>query len=504
MTVHDDSEDRTQVVTRDVVEKRSGQPFRLGRYRLDKLIGQGGMAEVYLAFADGPAATRAVVKRIRPSLLSHAASQTLVEMFLREARLLASLDHPNIVRIYELGIEPPRNGNAFGEHFLAMEHLEGLTLHDLALRVWQMQKPLPIEVLVRVVADLCVGLDHAHHMKDPATGKAAGLVHRDISPDNVFVTTSGVTKLLDFGVAKRQGWTALTTAGELRGKVPFMAPEQLKEEPVDGRADVFAVGVVFYWLLTGRRPFDGPSDVFTMKAILDDPPQRLRALNPNVPARLEEIVLSCLAKNPAGRTASASALRDALLAALPSEAPLPVADVIVAAMGLPPTDKETPVAVASITRTSWERAPVPVTAAPIAEPEEPQTQVNAPVPLFEDELTRIGSRPMGPPASSPSPSPSPPRPPRMATRLSPADLSADVQRLEDEVGRLEAKLTALSAAQAPVAGLIGAVGPLLWGLEQAITHLSTLSSDPATANHLRQLKILQAVLKRLVDATALH
>ncbi len=285
----DEPEEKTEVVARDIADVRaSGQPFRLGRYRLEKMIGEGGMAEVYLAKGEGagPHARSVVVKRIRPSLLQNAASKKHVEMFLHEARLLASLDHVNIVQILELGIEPPRNGKAIGEHFIAMEHLDGLTLRDLAWRHWSAATPIPMELVVRTVADLCNGLDHAHQMKDPATGKSAALVHRDISPDNVFLTTSGVTKLLDFGVAKREGWQGLTTAGELKGKIPFMAPEQLREEPVDGRTDVFAVGVLLYWLLAGRRPFDGPSEIFVMKAILDDEPIGLRVLNPAVPVPL--------------------------------------------------------------------------------------------------------------------------------------------------------------------------------------------------------------------------
>ena len=491
----EDPEEKTEVVARDAVQKRAaGQPFRLGRYRLDQLIGEGGMAEVYLAHGDAAGSeARAVVKRIRPSMLQNAASKKHVEMFLREAKLLASLDHDNIVRIYELGIEPPRNGKTIGEHFLAMEHLEGLTLRDLAWRHWQAQRPLPTEVVVRAVADACAGLDHAHRMKDPATGKGAALVHRDISPDNIFVTTAGVTKLLDFGVAKREGWAALTTAGELKGKVPFMAPEQLKEEPVDGRTDVFAVGVVLYWLLTGRRPFDGPSEVFVMKAILDDAPRGLRACNDNVPAELEAVVLSCLEKDRGQRMSSAAALREALLALLPGHVVPPVADVIFQALHLPAAPRETIPTVASATTTSWTRAPASSSSSASSSSGPFDLPVTQEGTLHDDlELTA--------PGVVPAKAPPPRSPTRVTTSMQavPLEQHAELARWKAEVARLEAKLA--SSSSSSNAGLIGAVGPLLWGLEQAIAYLTTLSAtDPALPNHLRQLQILHAVLKRLVD-----
>jgi serine/threonine protein kinase len=508
----EDPEERTEVVTRDVVDARSpappaspgppglpgpsgpsgpaGQPARLGRYHLDKLIGQGGMAEVFLARPEGaPAGFRVVIKRIRPSLLTDATSKNYVEMFLREARLLASLDHDNIVRILELGIEPPRNGKVVGEHFLAMELLEGLTLRDLAWRHWQAKRPLPIELIVRVVADLCAGLDHAHRMKDPLTGKSAALVHRDVSPDNVFLTTLGVTKLLDFGVAKREGWAGLTTAGELKGKIPFMAPEQLKEEAVDNRTDVFATGVVLYWLLTGRRPFDGPSEVFVMKAILDDPPAPLQTHNPAIPLALDQLVLSCLAKERAARMPSAAALRDSLLALLPPGAGEPIAKIMATSMALPAAERETSPAVASATTLSWEKA------IPSEFDDVPSTDTGD----HTLEFTVPGVEP----PSSPSPSRQ-----RIATSgrvlLVPTDTApatSEVQRLKAEVARLEEKIVSLSSLS-PSASLIGAVGPLLWGLEQAIAHLATPAAADATlAQHVRQLQLLHAVLKRLVDST---
>lgn len=327
MTGDDDGRgigDRTEVVPYDQAIRRPGgaSPKRLGRYTLERIIAQGGMAEIWLAAVDGPSGfqKKVVVKRIRPGLVKLALKQQqqegtehnrTVEMFVREARLLARLEHANIVQVFELGVQPPKREGEIGEHFIVMEYLEGLTLKDLALRAWENKQPLPVEAVVRIIADVCLGLEHAHRLKDER-GQPANLVHRDISPDNIFVTSAGTTKLLDFGIAKREDWSNLTMAGELKGKVPYMSPEQLKGMRVDGRTDLFALGVVLYWLLGGRRPFDGPSDIFTMKAILDDPPPSLRERNPNVPQMLEDVVMSCLQKEPDQRISSAAALHDAL------------------------------------------------------------------------------------------------------------------------------------------------------------------------------------------------
>jgi eukaryotic-like serine/threonine-protein kinase len=359
--------DRTEVVPYDQATRRPGQAAakKLGRYTLDRIIAQGGMAEIWLAAADGPSgfSKKVVVKRIRPALIKAALRQQekdggganrTVEMFVREARLLARLEHRNIVQVFELGVQPSKREGEPGEHFIVMEYLEGLTLKDLALRAWEQKQPLPIETIVRVVADACLGLDHAHRMKDDR-GQPANLVHRDISPDNIFVCDNGTAKLLDFGIAKREDQANLTMAGELKGKVPYMSPEQLKGLRVDGRTDLFAIGVVLYWLLGGRRPFDGPSDIFTMKAILDDPPPPLRTLNPHVPAMLEEIVLSCLHKEPSARISSAAALHDALSMWLLSTpgAVVSVEEVVASLRDCPTPGFEVVPAVAAVPSSRW-------------------------------------------------------------------------------------------------------------------------------------------------------
>ena len=240
---------------------------RLGRYRLERRIGQGGMAEVFLARHEGPGGfeKQVVIKRIRPQLVKN---ETFVEMFLREGRLLAGLDHPNIVRVFELDEHN-------GEYFLALEYLDGLSLREVMERLWQAGLTVALEPLLQIFADAALGLGHAHALKEPG-GIPANLVHRDVSPDNLFVTSLSVTKVLDFGIAKREGVDMLTQTGELKGKIPFMAPEALKGEALDARADLWSFGVTMFWALAGRRPFDGVTDVHTIKGILEDPaPKRL-------------------------------------------------------------------------------------------------------------------------------------------------------------------------------------------------------------------------------------
>ena len=281
-------------------------PFRLGRYTLTKRLGVGGMAEVFLAQQDGPAGFHktCVVKRMLPHL---AEEQRFVEMFQREARLAALVHHTNVVQIFELG-------ELEGSFFIAMEYVDGMPLHRLARVTWRMNRPLPMEVVCCTLADAALGLAAAHEQCDEH-GKPLHLVHRDISPDNLIVNREGVTKVLDFGVAKStQG--ERTATGELKGKVPFLSPEQIRGDAIDGRADLYALGVTAYWLLTGKRPFAAPSDLGVMQAILAQTPRPPRDLNPTVPEVLDELVMCLLQKDPAQRPQSGHEVADALAPAL--------------------------------------------------------------------------------------------------------------------------------------------------------------------------------------------
>ncbi|MCC7074275.1 MAG: protein kinase [Deltaproteobacteria bacterium] len=293
-------------------------PARLGRYTLTERIGVGGMAEVFVALQDGPAGfqKQVVVKRILPHL---AQDPRFVEMFQREARLAASLHHTNIVEVFELDSD----GDA---HFIAMERIEGLTVHRLARRTWHAELSIPLEVVCGIAADAALGLQHAHER---------GLVHRDISPENLMINTEGVTKVLDFGIARSTASTStLTKTGELKGKLPFMAPEQIRGDDVDSRADLYALGVTMYWLLTGQRPITAKSEVMLLHAALTEVPRRASELNPQVQPGVDALVLALLEKRPGDRPASGQEVYDALAHDLPARSVLS-APFVKEAMALP-------------------------------------------------------------------------------------------------------------------------------------------------------------------------
>ena len=278
-------------------------PTRLGRYALLDRLGVGGMAEVYLAEQIGAAGfhKRVVVKRILPHL---AADQQFVQMFAREAKVAARVSHPNVVQIYELAEEG-------GEFFIAMEHIDGLTLHRLAAAAWEQMSAVPTDVVIRTIADAALGLHAAHSLTDEL-GRLVHLVHRDVSPDNLMVSKDGVTKVLDFGIAKGDLGGPKTKTGNLRGKIPFMPPEQIRGEILDARADIYALGVSAYWMLTGERPSDRQSDWHTMHAILHDVPKPPSAYNPAIPAGLDQLLLRMLHKDRDQRPSSGKEVADIL------------------------------------------------------------------------------------------------------------------------------------------------------------------------------------------------
>ncbi|HEX8698180.1 MAG TPA: serine/threonine-protein kinase, partial [Myxococcaceae bacterium] len=218
------------------------------------------MAEVFLAKAAGPMGFEKtlVVKRILPHM---AEDPTFVEMFLSEAKLAAQLNHPNIVQIFDFG-------EADGAYFLAMEYIDGPNLRVLLKRAVSQGLALPPAVCARLIASACEGLAFAHDFADPGTGELLGLIHRDISPDNVLVSRQGAVKVVDFGIAKAANQSHKTKTGLIKGKIAYMPVEQLQGQQLDRRADVYALGVVLYELLTGHYPFEATTDVSMMQAIL--------------------------------------------------------------------------------------------------------------------------------------------------------------------------------------------------------------------------------------------
>jgi eukaryotic-like serine/threonine-protein kinase len=281
----------------------------IGKYKLVRLIASGGMAEVYLARQAGAAGFEKLVclKRILPHL---ARDRQFVEMFLNEARLAARLDHPNIVSIYDLG-------EANGNYFIAMEFIDGPSLRAVAKRARERGERLPIAEVVKIVSMAAAGLHYAHELAD-AGGKPLGLVHRDISPDNVLVHRNGVAKVVDFGIAKAANSGGRTRTGALKGKVAYMPPEQLRGEPLDRRADVFALGVVLYEMLAGQRPWEGDSDVSLIGRIMTEEPKPLSALRPEAPAGLTAVLDRALAKDRGPRYPSCHDLQADLEALLVS------------------------------------------------------------------------------------------------------------------------------------------------------------------------------------------
>ncbi len=267
-------------------------PFSRGRLTIQTRLGQGGMAEVYLAELQGARGfrRRVVAKRVRPDLL---ARPRYAEMFEREAEVLARLNHPNIVDVIDFI-------DVDGEPWLLLEHIDGPSVRQLLAR----HGPLPIDVSRRIIGDAARALAAVHTAVDDA-GTGLGLVHRDVSPDNLVVTSSGIVKLLDFGIVKGESSPSLTTVGALKGKLPYMAPEQLNLAPIDGRTDLYALGVSFYELVCGVRPFVATSDALLMDAVLHQAALAPTTLRPAA-RPVEALILWLLEKNRDDRPRSAS------------------------------------------------------------------------------------------------------------------------------------------------------------------------------------------------------
>jgi serine/threonine-protein kinase len=251
------------------------------------------MAELYLALHRSMAGFEklVVIKRILPLLNCE---QEFIGMLQHEARLAATLSHPNIAQVYDVG-------EVDGTYFIAMEYVQGEDLRAIQRQLAANECRLPLEQAVSVALGLCAGLDYAHDKRDLG-GNPLGIVHRDISPHNVIVTFSGDVKLIDFGVAKsRLRLGDQTRSGSIKGKIAYMSPEQALGQPLDHRSDVFAIGTTLYELTTGRRPFRGRTDFETLRMVGAagfEPPSRVQ---PGYPRELEAIVLRAMAKQPENR-----------------------------------------------------------------------------------------------------------------------------------------------------------------------------------------------------------
>ena len=268
---------------------------RLGPYTLDKRIGAGGMADVFLA--RGPMGV-CVVKRPHPQLCANA---EFVRMFLDEASLLAQLHHPGIAQIFDLG-------HVGDVYYLAMEYVPGFDLMTISLEHERHGELIAPELCARIVADVAAAMHYAHEAKS-ASGRPMQIVHRDLSPHNVLLSTRGVVKVIDFGVARASTATHRTAAGLVKGKYPYMAPEQITGQAIDRRVDVYALGLVLYELLTNVRAIAGNTEIEQIDNARASRIRPIEQLRPNVPVPLRQILGSCLHPSPNGRYQTADHLR---------------------------------------------------------------------------------------------------------------------------------------------------------------------------------------------------
>lgn len=281
------------------------------------------MAQILLACVRGPSGFRrpVVIKRILPHL---AHQQNFVAMFLDEARIVAGIRHPNVIHVEELG-------EAEGELFLTMEYLEGESVSGLMRRLISLGETLPPRIGAHIVAEACAGL-HAAHELTGDDGAPRGLVHRDVSPHNLFVTYDGHVKVLDFGIALVRDRAARTEAGQVKGKFRYMSPEQCKNAALDRRSDVFSLGIVLYELTTGCVLFQRDSDLETLTAIANEPVLPPSRIVEEYPMGLEPVCLRALEIDPASRYARASDMRADILRALASDGQLDGTDALATLM----------------------------------------------------------------------------------------------------------------------------------------------------------------------------
>jgi serine/threonine protein kinase len=262
-----------------------------GKYELGEPVGSGGMAEVFHGMVRGAEGfeRQVAIKRIRASVSKE---KNFAEMFVREAKLVSRLSHPNIVQTIDF------DRDAEGRFFLVMELIRGVDLRKLIR-----EGPVPIGVATYVATEVLQGLDHAHALE--YDGRRICIVHRDVSPHNIMLSWQGAVKLVDFGIAKAIEGSMVSRSGSLKGKVSYMSPEQVHGKQVDGRSDLFAVGIVLYELLTNSRLFLGSTDAETLSLLLTKPFPSPRELNPEIPEDLESIVMRLVERDRNQRYASA-------------------------------------------------------------------------------------------------------------------------------------------------------------------------------------------------------
>jgi len=295
------------------------EPF--GDYDLQRPLARGGMAELFFA-RHRARGNDVVLKRLLPDM---EARQDVVDLFLTEADIGQLLRHDNVVRVLDAG-------EVDGHYFLVMEYVDGLDAEHLIADAWKRKTPIPPPVAVRIAVDALRGLHFAHELRSPQ-GTAFGLVHRDVSPDNLFVTSQGQTKVADFGIAKLGSFEGATQAGLLKGKIRYMSPEQVQGKTLDGRADGYALGLVVYEMLSSVRPFaarEGESEVENLMRVRSGAMRSLSSLEPDLPRGVTRAIDKMLRLWRFWRHKDCGAFADALEAAAAAASALATADEVAA------------------------------------------------------------------------------------------------------------------------------------------------------------------------------
>ncbi len=269
------------------------------RYRVIEKLEAGGMAEVFRAESEGLQGFKkqVAIKRVLPHLSE---KKKFISMFLDEARLCAQLTHSNCVQVFDIGV----GDNAY---FIVMEFVDGANLKSVVENLKKQGRDIPLEVSAFLAAEICKGLDYAHNLKD-SSGVDLHIVHRDMSPPNVLITKFGEVKIVDFGLAKASSQLEKSEPGIIKGKFSYLSPEAALGQDVDPRTDVFAVGIILWELLTGKRLFLGDTDFQTVKQVQEAKVPSVRSHNPQVPLELEQIVNRSLARDPKERYQTAREL----------------------------------------------------------------------------------------------------------------------------------------------------------------------------------------------------
>jgi serine/threonine-protein kinase len=275
------------------------------RYTITERVDQGGMAEVFRGVSEGLTGFKknVAIKRILPNLTKN---KKFVAMFLDEARLSLHLQHANIVHVFDIGI-------ADTSYFIVMEFVDGINLKGVIEYHKKVGKRIKVAHTCWLMAEVCKGLGYAHELRDPETQAPLGIVHRDISPPNILISKQAEVKLVDFGLAKASSQIESTDPGVVKGKFSYLSPEAASGLEVDHRADIFAVGILLWEMLTGKRLFYGDTDYQTVELVRQAKIPSIAALNPEVSPDLEAVVRKALARDPNERYQLATDLQDSLM-----------------------------------------------------------------------------------------------------------------------------------------------------------------------------------------------